>query len=147
MRLLLFAVAGALLAVTADAQLRITMNMNVDRQPVWGPTGYDHVEFYYLPDIEAYYNVPQRRFYYPDHGRWLSGTTLPSEYRGFDLYTAYKVVVNEPTPYRNHATYKKQYAGFKGRRDQSAIRDSRDPKYFVNGKHPEHNSWAKQQRQ
>jgi hypothetical protein len=147
MKSLLLIVVALLLAGAADAQIRINLNFNVERQPVWGPTGYDHVEFYYLPDIEAYYNVPQRRFYYSEGGRWLSGSSLPSRYRGFDLYTAYKVVVNEPMPYRNHSMYRNQFSSYKGRRDQESIRDSRDPKYFVNGKHPEHNTWSKQQRQ
>jgi hypothetical protein len=144
-RLLLFIVA-VLMTSIVDAQVRVNLNLNVDRQPVWGPTGYDHVEYYYLPDIEAYYNVPQRKYYYQEKGRWASGTLLPNRYRGFDLYHAYKVVVNEPTPYRNHATYKDKYASYKGRRDQQSIRDSRDSKYYVNPRHPEHMNWVKQQK-
>lgn len=146
MRHILVLIVAVLLPGIAAAQVRINLNLNVDRQPIWGPTGYDHVEYYYLPDIDAYYNVPQQRFFYSERGRWKSGTSLPSRYRGYDLYNSYKVVVNEPQPYRNHATYREQYSSYKGRHDQQSIRDSRDSKYFANTNHPEHNNWVKQQK-
>jgi hypothetical protein len=147
--LALFAVVlflGAL-SVPASAQVSISFGFNVDRQPIWGPTGYDHVEYYYLPDIDVYYNVPQHRYYYSDRGRWRNSSSLPSRYRGFDLYHSYKVVVNEKEPYRNDQTYRDQYASYKNRHDQEVIRDSRDSKYYVNPKHPEHKNWVKQQKQ
>jgi hypothetical protein len=146
MRRLLVLVVAVFLWSTVDAQVRFSLNFNVDRQPLWGPTGYDHVEYYYLPDIEVYYNVPQHRFFWNERGRWISGSSLPSRYRGHDLYNSYKVVVNEPTPYRNHKVYREKYASYKGRHDQQPIRDSRDSKYFVNPNHPEHNNWVKQQK-
>jgi hypothetical protein len=147
MRYVLALIVAVFLSSTVDAQLRINLNFNVDRQPVWGPTGNDHVEYYYLPDIEAYYYVPQHKFFYQERGRWISRSSLPSRYRDFDLYNAHKVVVNERTPYRNHAMYRDKYASFKGQHDQQPIRDSRDSKYYVNPNHPEHNNWVKQQRQ
>ena len=147
MRYIFALIAAVLLSSTAFAQLSVSVNFNVDRQPIWGPAGYDHVEYYYLPDIEVYYNVPQHRFFYSEGGRWRSGSSLPPRYRGYDLYNAYKVVVNEPKPYLNNATYKEQYSSFKGRHDQQPIRDSRDSRYYVNPKHPEHKNWVKQQKQ
>ena len=146
MRYLLILIAGVLLSSTLNAQLSISLGFNVDRLPVWGPTGYDHVEYYYMPDIDVYYNVPQQRYFYSSGGRWVSGSSLPSRYRGFDMYNSYKVVVNERTPYRNAEKYRAQYASFKGRHDQQSIRDSREEKYFVNKNHPEHNNWVKQQK-
>ena len=44
-----------------DAKAQINLHININQQPVWGPTGYDHVDYYYLPDINAYYNVPSRQ--------------------------------------------------------------------------------------
>jgi hypothetical protein len=71
MRRLLVLLAAVCLSSTLNSQLSISLGFNVDRQPVWGPTGYDHVEYYYLPDIEVYYNVPQHRYYYNERGRWI----------------------------------------------------------------------------
>jgi hypothetical protein len=147
MRHILVLILAVLFASTADAQVRINLNFNIDRQPVWGPTGYDHVEYYYLPDLDVYYSVPQQRWFYNERGRWISRPSLPARYRGHDLYNSYKVVVNEPAAYRNNKSHREQYASFKGRHDQQPIRDVRDPKYYVNKNHPEHNNWVKQQQQ
>ncbi len=147
MRHFLLLIMAVLLSGVAAAQVRVTLNVNVDRQPVWGPTGYDHVEYYYLPDIDVYYNVPRHRFIYFEGGRWMDRTSLPPRYRDYDLYNSYKVVVNEPTPYRNNAAYQAKYRTDVGRHDQQNIRDSRDSRYFSNPSHPEHNTWVQQHRQ
>jgi hypothetical protein len=83
----------------AKSQLRV--NVNISSQPVWGPVGYDYVEYYYLPDIEAYYYVPGQQFIYQSGNRWIYSRSLPPKYRGYDLNSGYKVVVNEPKPYRH----------------------------------------------
>ena len=88
MRYIFALIAAVLLSSTAYAQLSVSVSFNVDRQPIWGPTGYDHVDFYYLPDIDVYYSVPQHRYFYSEGSRWTSGSSLPSRYRGFDLYNS-----------------------------------------------------------
>ena len=134
------------LAAPLKAQVHFNLNVNLSNQPVWGPTGYDYVDNYYLPDIEVYYNVPLHRYYYNERGRWINSLSLPPRFRNYDLYNSYKVVVNEREPWRNHENYRQKYSSFKGRHDQQPIRDSRDSKYFVNKNHPEHNNWVQQQK-
>lgn len=113
----------------ADAQLKINLNLNIGNQPTWGPVGYDHVEYYYFPDIDCYYYVPGQQFIYLSGSNWIKSSSLPSRYRSFDLYNGYKVVVNEPTPYLRNNIYRSKYAAYKGRRGQAIIRDSHDAKY------------------
>ncbi len=148
MRNLFVVIAALLLApsVRVHAQVNLSVSFNLSTQPAWGPTGYDYVEYYYLPDIEVYYYVPQHRYYYFQQGKWTSGSSLPSRFRTYNFYTSYKVVVNEREPWRNHPSYKSKYASYKGRHDQQVIRDSKDSKYFVNKGHPEHNNWEKKQK-
>jgi hypothetical protein len=55
------------------------------------------------------------------------------------------VVINEDKPYQNHDSHQAKYKAFRGTKDQQVIRDSRDPKYFPNKDHPEHDNWVKQQ--
>lgn len=135
------------LSVPLKAQVSVSLNFNIGSQPVWGPVGYDAVEYYYLPDIEVYYYVPQHVFYFNDGGRWVSVSSLPSRYRDYDLYKSYKVVVTEREPWRHHKNYKEKYFSYRNRHDQKSIRDSRDSKYFVNKNHPEHNKWKNNQKQ
>jgi hypothetical protein len=122
-----------------------SFGVNISDQPVWGPTGYDHAEFYYIPDIDSYYSVSERNYIYRDGTNWVHGASLPSSYRDHDPYHSYKVVVNEDKPYQNNATHQAKYREFKGRRDQPVIRDSRDSRYFVNKDHPEHENWVRSQ--
>jgi hypothetical protein len=113
----------------AQAQIRISLGLNIGSQPDWGPTGYDHAEYYYLPDIGVYYDVPHQQYVYQNGRTWTRTTVLPSQYANYDLYHGYKVVVNEPTPYLHDATYRTKYARYKNVRTQTIIRDSRDTKY------------------
>ncbi len=141
-------IAGILifLAAPMKAQVSINFGINISNQPIWGPTGYDEVQYYYLPDIDAYYYVPQHRFIYQVGDRWVFSSTLPSRYRNYNLYSGYKVVINEDKPYLRNNVYREKYGSYKDRHDQQPIRDSRDSKYFVNKNHPQHNSWVQQQK-
>ncbi|QMW01051.1 hypothetical protein [Spirosoma foliorum] len=121
---------------------QVNVSVNIGSQPIWGPTGYDYVNYYYLPDLDIYYNVPQQQWIYFDGGRWITTSVLPPRYSSYDLYRMHKVVINDNQPYLRNAVYRKQYASFKGRYDQQPIRDSRDSKYYVINNHPMHNQVA-----
>lgn len=127
-------IAGLMYSQKVNAQLNV--NVNIGAQPLWGPVGYDHVDYYYLPDVDSYYSVPQRQFIYLDGNSWAFGPSLPSRYGNYDLYNGYKVVVNSPKPYLHHNDYKVKYAKFKGKSGQAIISKSKNPKYFVVKGHP-----------
>ena len=145
MRYFFALIVAVLMSSAVNAQVSFSIGLNVERQPVWGPTGYDHVDYYYMPDIGVYYSVPEHMYYYTENGRWIHRSALPYRYRHYDLYHSYKVVVNDREPYRNDRMYREKYSSYKGRHDQEVIRDSHDSRYFVNKDHPEHNNWVKQQ--
>ncbi|MES1198106.1 MAG: hypothetical protein ABUL41_02405 [Chitinophagaceae bacterium] len=126
---------------SASAQLRVSIRANIGVQPAWGPTGYDYVEYYYLPDIDAFYYVPKQQYIYMDRGRWQFSTSLPSRFRSYNFNTGYKVVVNEPKPYYHIENYRTQYGSYKGNHSQQTIRNSQDSKYFESKYHPQHNKW------
>ena len=127
--------------VTAQAYT----NVNIVTQPLWGPTGYDHVEYYYFPDLDAYYYVPGAQYIYRVKKSWVTVTTMPLRFKNFDFYSAHKVVLNEPKPYMNDRGNKAQYAQYKKQHDQLAIRDSHEQKYLVKTDHPEHGKWISPQ--
>jgi hypothetical protein len=120
--------AGSLLASEAKAQ--ISVSINIGQQPSWGPTGYDHVEYYYIPDIQAYYYVPNHQFVYLRGGHWTFSNDLPSRYRNFDLYHCHKEVINEPQAYLHYDEHRAQFDHFRGDpHGQVFIRDSREDRY------------------
>ncbi|MBC8172586.1 MAG: hypothetical protein H7X71_01655 [Chitinophagales bacterium] len=119
---------------------QIGVRVNISSQPVWGPTGYRYVEYYYMPECDVYYYVPTGQFVYLSGGNWIYASSLPVVY-ACDPYTTYKVVINKPKPYLHHDVYVVKYAKYKspGHR-QVIIRDSDDPKYYVVKGHPKNNS-------
>src|ERR1700761_2125667 len=119
---------GCLTFKSADAQLKISLGLNIGSQPDWGPTGYDHAEYYYMPDIDAYYDVPNHQYVYFQNNTWIHAAVLPARYH-FDPYNSYKVVVNDHNPWEHAATYRTKYARYKGQHNQPLIRDSHDQKY------------------
>ena len=126
---------GMLYATQSKAQ--VSVNINIGSQPLWGPVGYDRVDYYYFPDIEAYYSVPRGQFIYLNNGRWIFSACLPPRYAHYDLYRGYKVVINSPTPYLYFKNHKVQYAKYRGwNGKQKAIKFSDDPKYYVVKGHP-----------
>lgn len=143
---LIVGICSLWMSATLNAQVKVDLNFNIGSQPVWGPTGYDYVEYYYLPDIDVYYSVPHHRYYYFEGDQWRSSPSLPPRYHDYDAFHSYKVVINERDPWRHHEAYREKYAPLRGRRDQEIIRDSRDSRYFVNRGHPEHNRWVQEQR-
>jgi hypothetical protein len=123
-----------------------SVGVNISDQPIWGPEGYDRADYYYIPDIDSYYSVSEHQYIYRNGSNWEHGATLPSSYSGYDPYHSYKVVINnDAIPYQKHDIHQAQYGTFKGKKDQPVIRDSKDPKYFVNKDHPQHDNWVKQQ--
>jgi hypothetical protein len=114
--------------LVSSAKAQVNININIGSQPAWGPTGYQKADYYYLPDVDSYYNVSTHEFIYLNNGRWVFAQGLPPQYRNYDLYSGYKVVVNRPRPYLNynedHAKYAR-YRGWAGR--QENIRDHGNP--------------------
>jgi hypothetical protein len=121
------------------AHSQVSVNINIGSQCLWGPIGYDYVEYYYLPEIDVFYYVPTGEYIYWRGDQEVFVTYLPASYH-VDLYTTYKVIINEPKPYLQHNTYIVKYAQYKhGGPKQVAIRDSRDEKYYVVKGHPKYN--------
>ena len=126
---LLLVTIGSISVMSASAQ--VSVSVNIGTQPQWGPVGYDRAEYYYLPDVEAYYYIPRRQFIYLDAGRWMFAASLPSRYSGYDLYHGYKVVINEPRAYEHFYDHRDRYSRYRNWRGrQECIRDYRGPRYY-----------------
>ena len=70
--------------------------------PDWAQNYNDEnpVNYYYLPDIETYYDLRNRDFVYLDNGNWRFSASLPAMSASFDLNNCFVVklnnAVNEP---------------------------------------------------
>jgi len=104
-------------------QAQISVKLNLGSPPRWGPVGYTHARYYYLPDVESYYDVQTSMFIYLNGGVWVHRAYLPTRYRDYDLYSGYKVVMTDyhgTKPYSNYNVYKTKYAkGYRGQEQRS----------------------------
>jgi hypothetical protein len=118
MKVLKLTIIGFVMFLASSVQSQVSVNINLPSPPLWGPAGYTHVRYYYLPDVEAYYDIQTSMFIYYGGGAWVHRANLPSRYRGYDLYGGYKVVMSDyrgNTPYIYFKGHKQKYGrGFHG---------------------------------
>jgi len=118
MKTLKLLVIGMMLMFAGSAQSQLSINVHIGTPPAWGPAGYNDVHYYYLPDIESYYDVQSSMFIYYSGNRWIHSRNLPGRYKNYDLYGGYKVPMSGyrgNTPYTYFKSHKMKYAkGYRG---------------------------------
>ena len=139
----LIAAGIVLLATTATTQAQVSVNVNIGTPPAWGPAGYSNIDYYYIPDVQSYYDIRNSQFIYYGNGKWIRSRNLPQQYRNYDLYNGYKVVINDyhgRTPYVHYKDHKaKYYKGYKGK-PQKTIGYRNNDKHDYKQKDNKHNS-------
>src|SRR4051812_17089169 len=96
---------SSLVYTAAEAQISVNIGFNIPvrrvivpaQQPVdvyYNDDFDDSDDYYYLPEVEAYYSIPQQRYYYMDGPRWVSAAYLPGAYRNYDWRTARRFEVH-----------------------------------------------------
>lgn len=113
----LFFLLVTLVAFTLTSKGQVSVNVNLGSPPVWAPKAPVDVHYYYLPDIEVYYDVPERRYIYLRNGRWQRSATLPTYYRGYDLYKGRTVYLTDYRGNKPYAYYKNHKVKYKGNRN------------------------------
>jgi len=112
MKFLKLVVFGLLLFFGSANQAQVSVHLNIGTPPPWGPTGYSDVRYYYLPYVDAYYDVQTSMFIYFEGRSWVRRSYLPSRYKNYDLYDGYKVVMKDyhgEAPYYKHREYRTLY--------------------------------------
>ena len=113
----------ALFLAGNNLHAQISVSLNLGSPPQWGPAGYNDVHYYYLPDVQAYYDVQSSMFIYMNAGRWVHRANLPVRYRNYDLYHGYKVVLSDyhgNAPYSQFKEHKMKYSrGYRGQEQRS----------------------------
>jgi hypothetical protein len=103
---------GMMFIACSPMMAQVSVNVNIGSPPAWGPAGYTEVRYYYLPDIDTYYDVSTGQYIYVRNGGWVRATTLPVVHRRYNLYSGYKVVLTDyrgATPYVYYKTHKVKY--------------------------------------
>jgi len=79
--------------------------------PTWAAPYYSGARYYYLPDIETYYDLSSREFIYLNNGQWNYSSEFPSIMGNFDLNNCFSIVldVNVFQPWMHHQYYVSHY--------------------------------------
>lgn len=79
--------------------------------PAWAPAYVPGVRYYYLPDIETYYDLSNQDFVYLDNGQWLFSSTLPPVYGSYDLYKGFTIALDADVyePWMHNQYYVSHY--------------------------------------
>jgi len=68
-------------------------------------------DYYYLPDVGAYYDVTDQCYYYNDGNAWTSAAYLPGAYRNYDWRNAPRYEIRASRPYMRDDFYRSKYNG------------------------------------
>lgn len=117
--------AGAMFTTKANAQIGVSLGLHFGGGR--GPVGhvvvatpppvytapviyndYNDDDYYYLPDVDAYYDVTGNVYFYNDGSRWVSAAYLPG-YRDYNWRTARRFEIRANRPYLNHSYYSARY--------------------------------------
>lgn len=120
-------VLAGLFANKAQAQISVHIGFNVPVRHVYVPAPQPEViynddfdnsdDYYYLPDVEAYYSIPLQCYFYNDGNRWIRSQYLPGAYRNYDWRSARRFEVRGRRPYMNHDVYRGRWGGNANRGD------------------------------
>jgi hypothetical protein len=110
------AVSG-LMYQSANAQIHLGIHVNLGGPVVYTAPApvYEDADYYYLPDVEAYYSVSRHCYFYNDGYNWVSAAYLPGAYRDFDLANARRFEVHEARPYMHNEVYRQRFGGVEHR--------------------------------
>jgi len=94
--------------MSSQAQVNVSVQYI---NPSWAPPYYAGVRYYYLPDIEVYYDLTDGDFVYLQDGQWVFSPTLPPMYSDYDLNDAFVVAlnVNVYKPWLHYSYYLSHY--------------------------------------
>jgi len=113
---------------TASAQIRINFGLHIRpvyaryhapvvveepvyQEPVQVYDDSNDDDYYYLPEVDAYYNVNAGCYYYNNGDNWVSAAYLPGAYRNYDWRSARRYEVREHRPFTRADFYRSRFNG------------------------------------
>lgn len=118
---------------SSDAQVRFHIGVNfgspIYRQPVAAAVEdvqyADGDDYYYLPDVDAYYDISNQLYFFMDGDRWVSAPYLPGRYHDFDWRYARHYEVRGHRPFMRNDFYRERFNGFAGGNPDWRMHDNR----------------------
>lgn len=118
----------------SSSKAQVAVNVNIGTPPVWAPANPVAAQYYFLPDIDAYYDVPAARFIYIRNGTWYRSANLPYRHKNYNLRGGKIIFL---TDYRGNAPYtyyKAHKVKYKKSGNYYVVRDHDNGKHKGHGK-------------
>lgn len=112
MRKLFLILVSIAFFATSKTNAQVSVNVNFGTPPVWAPADRVEVQYYYLPEIDVYYDVPQRQYIYLSKSKWIRSGNLPSRCSNYNLRGGNIVYLTDyrgNSPYVFHKNHKIKY--------------------------------------
>lgn len=159
MKTLKLITAGIILFAVSTSQAQVSINVNLGApavvvRPTWVPQNHVNVDFYYLPEIQSYYDVNASMYVYLNNGNWCRTRYVPVQYRNYDLHHAHRVALrgyhgsrpytyynNHNVRYDNHRNDNRRYVEARRYSNNYRYADNRrsNDRYDRYDKHDNHN--------
>ncbi len=117
---LIFIAAIMLFAIKTTAQ--ISVNINLGARPVYhAPQHYyydDNVDYYFLPEIEAYFDNREGLFIYFSTNRWVRSQNLPDYCGDFNINRNQRIAIDYHgnSPFGDFENHRNRYCNNNSRR-------------------------------
>ena len=102
MKQLKLIMVGLVFVLSGAIHAQVSVDLHLGNPPAWGPAEASDSRYYYLPDIQMYYDRSSSNYIYLSHHKWVHTTYVPAAYRNYDFYGAYKVSLKD---YRGERPY------------------------------------------
>lgn len=115
---------------------QVSVNVNFGTPPAWAPANRVQSQYYYLPEIDTYYDVPQQQYIYVEKAKWKRSKYLPKKYKSYNLRRGNIVYLTDyrgNSPYYFHKKHRSRYYRPVSRQTVYVIDRDDDRKY--KGKH------------
>jgi len=99
-------------APSAQAQISVGVNIGI---PSWGPQVGPNMQYYYIPELDAYYDLYNQSYLFFDGYNWVSSYSLPPSYQGFDPYQFHPIPLAYvgPQPWLYVQRYPQRFAPYR----------------------------------
>ncbi len=135
---------SALLMLIAvnTSKAQVSFSVHIGSPPVWAPPEYAHtIRYYYIPEIDSYYDAQRGGYYYNDGPSWVFSASLPGIYAGYNIGSLHHVAVryygDRPYSYfgARRAVYVQRYHPVQYRHVEYRNVEYRDRGHWDNGRH------------
>lgn len=110
---LIFLSTILLFAIKTSAQIAVSINLG--SRPIYHPPQRyyfeDNVDYYFLPEIEAYFDNREGLFIYYCSNRWIRSSSLPQNCGNYDVNNRIRIAVNcnNNRPYDDFYSHRRKY--------------------------------------